>query len=204
VWGYVKLVPRDGVNVPRGSGAYGDRRLSNAELVDYSRPGFVVVYVDTPSPPSHSKLSLSIQEGPIRPRLEPSRAAFAAGGTVRVENQSQTSRVISCPAAGLLQALPVGEFAEFRLTDPGEYEVFLLDTPGSSSMLFAAPGPFVVVPDSGRFALVDLPPGPGQLHTWHPRFPPTSHAIDLAVGELLRVDLEIGVGRDEGAVDAAN
>src|SRR5262249_46045936 len=47
LWGYVRLVPREGVHpAAPGGGAYADPRLRDAALVDYSRPGFAVVYLD--------------------------------------------------------------------------------------------------------------------------------------------------------------
>ena len=46
-FGYLKLVPREGV-VPAsgGSHAYGDREFEGVAFVDYSKPGFAVVYAD--------------------------------------------------------------------------------------------------------------------------------------------------------------
>ena len=46
VAGTVRLVPHDGVPIHPQSNAYGDRRLRDVQLVDYSKPGSCVVNVD--------------------------------------------------------------------------------------------------------------------------------------------------------------
>jgi hypothetical protein len=201
-WGYVRLVPREGVATGSAGGSYGDREVADAELVDYTKPGFAVVWVEA-TPPGGSATRIAIRDGVAGVRFEPAHAALAAGGTITIVNESARPHLLSVPAAGLVRPLATGDSAPIANAAAGEWSLFLLDVPGEEARVFAAPGPFQVVSTSGRFALGDLAPGVAELHAWHPRFPPASRAISLAADTPTRVDLELRVGRaSEESVDA--
>lgn len=194
-WGYVRLVPHEGVAAPAASGgSYGDREVADVSLVDYSKPGFAVVWVEAP-PPGGSTTRIAIRDGIAGVRFDPPHAALAAGGTITVVNESERPHLLSVPAAGLVRPLATGDTLPIENAAAGEWALHLLDVPGEEARVFAAPGPFQVVSTSGRFALGDLAPGAAQLHAWHPRFPPATRAISLAAGAPTRVDLELRVGR---------
>jgi hypothetical protein len=194
-WGFLRLVPREGVT-PRAPGAaspYADPALRAVALGDYSRPGFAVVYLEgTPSP--EGTATFRIRDGQLRPYLDPEHAAVGLGGTLRVENASAATHVLSLPGADRLRRLEPGEAVEVALAEPGALELFLLDVPEALGRLFVAPGRFAVASQTGRFELRDLAPGRVRLGAWHPRFPPISRDLELAPGGVLRVDLEMGVG----------
>lgn len=202
-WGYVRLVPREGVTAPTASGgSYGDREVADAALVDYSRPGFAVVWVDAP-PPGGSTTRIAIRDGATGVRFEPPHAALAAGGRITIVNESGRPHLLSVPAAGLVRPLATGDALPIANVAAGEWALFLLDVPGEEARVFAAPGPFQVVSTSGRFALGDLAPGSARLHAWHPRFPPAMRTVSLAAGAPTRVDLELRVDRPaQGDADA--
>jgi len=205
-WGYVRLVPHAGMPAPSaGSASYGDRRLADIELVDYSRPGFAVVYAEDGAPsPAGAPVRLAIRSGALGPRLEPAHAALAAGGALEVANETGDARLVSCPAAGLVRRLEPGASLSIPVAGPGEWPVYLLDTPGEPARVFAAPGRWAVASAAGRFELADLPPGRHRLVAWHPRFPPAAATVELAADRALRVDFELQVGADAGAaVEAA-
>jgi hypothetical protein len=196
VFGELRLVPREGVKPGgHGSASYGDRRMSDVEFVDYSRPGFAVVYVVEEDLPG-GELELTIRAARVGTRIEPALSAVGAGGRVLVRNESEAEHVLSYPAAGVIRRLEPGGRTEFAVPRAGEQGLFLLDVPEAGATLFAAPGPFAVASDSGRFALPNLRPGPRELRVWHPRFPPAAQAVDLAPDTSVRVDLELGVGRE--------
>jgi len=195
VWGQLRLVPREGVTPGgRGGGSYGDRRLRDVEFVDYTQPGFAVVYVQDEEPPG-GLLELSIRSSRVGTRIEPSRGAVGAGGRIRVRNTTPEPHVFSYPAAGVVQRFQPGESAELRVARTGEQGLFLIDVPDSGATVFAAPGAFDVVSASGRFALTDLSPGQRVLRVWHPRFPPASRRVELAPDASLELDLELRVGQ---------
>lgn len=194
-WGYVTLVRPQGAAADRMGIAYGDGRLRDVERVDYSRPGFAVVYVaGVPVPSNGEPLRLSIEEGPVGPRLAPAYAATGVSVHIVAVNRTRAVRVLSSPSAGLVRKLEPGESIELALPGAGEHAFHLLGSAGASAIVFAAPGPFSLVSSTGRYELADLAPGHLLLHTWHPRFPPSTAWIDLAVGEVLRQDLELGLG----------
>jgi hypothetical protein len=199
LWGTVRLVPHEGVPAPGvagGSTAYGDRRYADAELVDYTRPGFAVAYVERGAP-ADSALRLAVRAGLGGLRLEPAHAALAAGATVTVENHTRQRHVVSCPEAGVLRPLDPGDSLAFA-APPGELAVFVPEAPDAAARLFAAPGAFAAVDDAGRFELLDLEPGADTLHVWHPRFPPRARRVELVPGRVTRVDVELGVGLPSG------
>jgi hypothetical protein len=89
------------------------------------------------------------------------------------------------------------------VTAAGEYAIYLLDVPGSSSTVLATPGRHAVASDAGRWQIRNLAPGRYRLRTWHPRFPPTSRWIELRPDELQRVDIELGVEHRDEVDDVA-
>jgi hypothetical protein len=198
-WGYVQIVPREGVAAATsGSHAYGDRRYADVELVDYSRPGFAVVYAEDATPSrAAAELALEVRSTPLGARLEPAIAALGIGDALAVTNRSDEPHVVSIPAAGLVRRLAPGESASTRVTTAGEWSVFLLDAPGEPARLFAAPGRYAVVSGSGRFELADLAPGRQRLRAWHPRFPAAATWVALEPGRSTRVDFELRVDRPE-------
>jgi hypothetical protein len=196
--GRLRLVPHEGVPpAGGGEGAYGDRRLRDVEFVDYSKPGFAVVYVEGEEP--GGELDLAIRATRLGTRLDPVHGAVGAAGRLVVTNRSGAAHVLSYPAAGVVRAIRPGERLELALPRAGEQGLFLLDVPEAEALVFAAPGPFAVVSSSGRFALRDLPSGTQTLHAWHPRFPPLVQQVDLPSGGVVQVELEMGVGRGEHA-----
>jgi hypothetical protein len=197
-WGYLKLVPHEGVTpVKPGASPYADRRMRDVEFVDYSKPGFAVVHLDSgPSP--RGSAALEIRTTGVRTRLDPPQVAVGAGGSVVVTNSAATAHVLSAPALGFLRRLEPGEHAEIALPNAGEQSLFLLDVPRSEATLFVSPGPFVVVSADGRFELSGLAPGHYAVMAWHPRFPPVRASLDLAADQVVRLDLEMGV--DQGVV----
>jgi len=193
-WGYVELVPREGVKASGGGGAYGDRRLSGVRLVDYSRPGFVVVYTDG-EPDADGRVELVLREGATGPRLEPGFSAVGAGGTIAIRNDTGEPQVVSAREDGRLESLAPGGTTTFAATEAGEHRFSLLSEAAEDARVFVAPGPFAVVTESGRFELTGVAPGRQRLVAWHPRFPSTTHWVELAAGETRRLDIEIGVDR---------
>ena len=203
-FGYLKLVPREGV-VPAsgGSHAYGDREFEGVAFVDYSKPGFAVVYADAATAEhapagAGNRIVVTIRAGATHPVFDPPHAALGAGGEISVANQSGEPHLVSCPSAGLVKRIAPGESIAIPVPKPGEWPLYLLDVAGEQAAVFAAPGPYHVVSTSGRFELPDLEPGRAQLHAWHPRFPPTSIWVDLVAGTNQRVDFALRVGEREG------
>jgi len=198
VWGYVRLLPREGVQPSRGSGggSYGDRRLATVELVDYERPGFAVVYAEGLPVPADA-LALIVREGVASPQLEPALAAVAAGGRITVRNETRATHTVSVPMAGAIHRLAPGASVEIAAGAGGEQPLFLLDAPRAEARVFVAPGPYAVASERGRFELGGLGgSGRVRLVAWHPRFPPAARWVELAGGSQ-RVDLELQVGREE-------
>jgi hypothetical protein len=198
VWGYVRLLPREGVKPAGGGGggSYGDRRLADVELVDYERPGFAVVYAEGRPAPADA-LALAVREGVASPQLEPALGAVAAGGRISVRNETRAPHTLSLPAAGAIHRLAPGASVEIAAGEGGEQALFLLDAPRAEARVFVAPGPYAVASELGRFELPGLGAGGRvRLVAWHPRFPPAARWVELAGGSQ-RVDLELQVGREE-------
>lgn len=195
LWGTVQLVPHEGA--PQGSGAYGDRRLRDVERFDYSRPGFVVVFLRGEA--ARDEARLEIVDEPMGARITPRHAAVGAAGVVVVENRSGDPHTVSCPRAGVVTRLEPG--ASARIQSPGgggELAVHLLESDREPARVFAVPGPYDVVDSAGHFEIRSLEPGAVTLETWHPRLPPVRRELLLEAGRATRVDLSIGVGLDGG------
>ena len=205
LWGFVRLVPRDGVTPPRaGGGAYGDRRLRDVTLVDYDRPGFAVVWAEgEPAGGGAARdVALALSDGPSGVRIDPEHAAVASGARVVLRNDTRSAHTVSCPEAGLLRRLAPGESALLRGEPGSELGVFLLGEGRAESRVFVAPGAFAVAREDGRWELRGLRPGPQRLHAWHPRYPSAVRSAEAVRGAATRVDLQLGVDRGEEAADA--
>jgi hypothetical protein len=197
LFGDLHLVPREGVHMPASSGgAYQDRAMADVELVDYSKPGFAVVWLEDGAPVARGA-QVTIRANEFETRLEPAWTALAAGETLELLNATPEAHTVSCPSLGVVQQIAPGESLKLKVADAGGHSLFLLDRPQVEGGVFAATGPFAVLTATGRFELRDLAPGPTKLHAWHPRFPPVARTIDIVPDEAMRVDLEMGVGRGE-------
>jgi hypothetical protein len=203
LFGELRLLPHAGVTMPdAGDPTYQDRHMRDARIFDYSRPGFAVVYLDG-APPAGERVELAIRANDFETRIEPRWVALAAGGTVAVRNATNEPHTVSCPSLSLVARLAPGESLELAAKAAGAHSVFLLDRPQVESGFFAAPGPYAVLTQDPRFELRDLPPGRVQLRAWHPRLPPISHLVDVVADQVVRVDLEMGVGRSQETSDAS-
>ncbi len=189
--GTLRLVPHSGVKLPSpAGGGYADPRLRDARLLDYSRPGFAVVYLESGASPAGTA-RVAVRSSAFGARLDPEHAALGAGGLLTLANESSAAQVVSVPSVGLVRRLEPGE----SLAQPvaaGAHEVFLLGTESQASV-FAAPGPFARVAQSGRWSLRDLEPGVARVRTWHPRFPAVAREIELVAGVTAELALEVGV-----------
>jgi hypothetical protein len=194
VFGTLHLVPHEGApHQSGGGGSYGSIRLRDAGLVDYSKPGFAVIYVAEDAKPGGSA-EIEIRDTHVEPRLVPDALAIGEAGRITVVNASGAPHIVSYPAARLVKRLAAGERFEIAVPSAGEQGLFLLDVPDATATVFAAPGRFTVVSTSGEYELRDLEPGETVLRAWHPRFPPIAHPVELAPDTASRVDLQMGVG----------
>jgi len=205
LFGVLRLIPHAGVTMPDASDpTYQDRRTRDTRIFDYSQPGFAVVYLEGRAAPGE-RVEMSIRASDFETRLEPSWLALAAGGTVAVHNTTGEPHTISCPSLSLVARVAPGETLEISAKTSGAHSVFLLDRPQVESGFFAAPGPYAVLTRDPRFELRDLPPGRVELRAWHPRLPPIARSVEVVADQVVRVDLEMGVGRgSEEASDASH
>ncbi len=180
----------------KGGGAYQDRHLADVAIVDYARPGFAVVWLDGVAPRG-AGARLAIRANEFETRLEPTWVAVAAGATLELSNSTREVHTVSCPSLGIVRRLEPGQALALPVADAGAHALFLLDRPQIEGGVFAAAGPFAVLTNTGHFELRDLVPGAARLHAWHPRLPPVERRVEVVAGEILRVDLEMGVGRGE-------
>lgn len=195
VFGQLTLRPHPGVTMPeRGDATYSDPRLRDAQIFDYSQPGFAVVYLEGGAP-AGERIELTIRANDFETRMEPRWSALAENGTVVVRNATAEPHTVSCPSLSLVARVGAGESLEIAAREPGAHPIFLLDRPQVEAGFFAAPGPYAVLTRDPHFELRDVAPGRAQLHAWHPRLPPVTRPVDVAADQLVRVDLEMGVGR---------
>jgi hypothetical protein len=200
VAGTVRLVPHEGLPAHPASDAYGDRRLRDVQLVDYSKPGTSVVYLDLGARPG-GRVELAVEESLAGVRLEPRFAAVGAGGEVAVANRTREEAILSLPALARVERIAPGATLRVRADRPGPLEIYRLGA-DEPARVWVSPGPWVRPDASGHFALTGLAPGRVTLRAWHPRLPSAAAEVLLRAGETATVNLEIGVGRGESAHEA--
>jgi len=200
VAGTVRLVPHDGLPAHPESDAYGDRRLRGAQLVDYSKPGTSVVYLDLGTRPG-GRAALAVEESLAGARLEPRFAVVGAGGEVAIENRTREEVVVSLPALAQVERIAPGTTLSVRADRPGPLEIYRLGA-DEPARVWVSPGPWVRPDSNGRFALTGLAPGRVTLRAWHPRLPSAAAAVELRAGQTATVNFEIGVGRGDSAHDS--
>ena len=200
VEGTVRLVPRDGAPTSSGGGSYGDRRLRDVRLVDYSKPEASVVFLDAGSRPG-GRVELAAESSISGARLVPKLSVVGAGGEIAIANRTTQEVVVSLPGADRVERIAAGAQWVSSADRAGPLEIFLLGAE-EPVRVWVSPGPWTRPDASGRFALTDLPPGHFTLRAWHPRLPSASAPVDLQADTTSTVDFEIGVGRGEGAHEA--
>jgi hypothetical protein len=196
VFGSVRLVPKAGAE--RAAGAYADRRLRDVAAVDYQQPGFSVVFTDAAPAAAPAPAAFALETWAGRVRFTPAFGATDLGRGVDVTNRSDETRIVTAPAAGFARALAPGETAHVTPAEAGELELHVLEGAAAPAIVFVAPGAFVRVGADGRYELRGLAPGPVEIRAWHPRLPVTgARRVELADGQALELDLEIGVDHAE-------
>ena len=200
VVGTVRLVPHEGLPTHTASDAYGDRRLRDVQLVDYSKPGASVVYLDLAARPG-GRAELAVEESLAGARLEPRFAAVGAGGEVAVANRTREEVIVSLPALARVERIAPGATLAVPAERPGPLDIYRLGA-DEPARVWVSPGPWVRPDASGRFALTGLAPGRVTLHAWHPRLPSAAADVELRAGETATVNFEIGVGRGGSAHDS--
>jgi hypothetical protein len=198
--GTVRLVPHEGLPSRAVGNAYGDRRLRDVELVDYSKPGASVVYLDLGARPGGSA-DVSVEGSLAGARFSPRLAVVGAGGEVVVRNRTHTEVVVSAPAVELVERIAPGARWTVRADRAGPLEIFLLGT-DAPARVWVSPGPWAHPDASGHYELSGLAPGRATVRAWHPRLPSAAAEVELRAGETSTVDFEIGVGRGEGGHEA--
>jgi hypothetical protein len=200
VWGYVRLAPKSGA--AQGGDSYADRRVRNVARFDYAHPKFAVVYAPGTRGQSAGTAALAlVDDGRGGARWEPALAALALGERLLLVNRSAQPQVVSAPLATFVGELAPGETVALSPPTGGELEIHALGAPARVALVWVAPGAFAVADAAGRYELRGLPPGPVDIRAWHPRLPPSgAHPLEARAGEVMRLDLEIGVDQMEGGV----
>jgi hypothetical protein len=193
LWGQVRLVRSEGVPAPNTADPfYGDRALRDVTFVDYSRPGFTVVYQED-GVEVGGNATLYVKGTRFEAMLGPRTSAIGPAGAITIENADSQPHSVSCAEAGLLRTLAPGEQVTFHPSNPGPHVIFLLDAPGQEALVFVAPGSYAVTSARGHWELGDLPPGRTVLHLWHPRFPGAPRELEVEADTITKVDMELGV-----------
>jgi hypothetical protein len=201
VEGTVRLVPRDGAPTHSATGgSYGDRRLRDVRLVDYSKPEASVVFLDDGSRPG-GRVELAAESSIAGARLTPKMSVVGAGGEIAIANHTSEDVVVSLPSAEHVERIAPGAQWVVPADRAGPLEIYLLGAE-EPVRVWVSPGPWTRPDASGRYALTDLPPGHFTLRAWHPRLPSASAPVDLQAGATATVNFEIGVGRGESAHEA--
>jgi hypothetical protein len=196
VFGSVRLVPKAGSE--RAVEAYSDRRLRDVERVDYQQPGFSVVFASAAARGAGEPAAFVLESRAGRVRFAPAQDATDLGRGFDVTNGSGATQIVSVPAAGFVRSLASGETAHVTPAEAGELEVHVLGDAAPPALVFVAPGAFAEVGSDGRYELRGLPPGAVEIRAWHPRLPTTgAQRVELADGQALELDLEIGVDHAE-------
>ena len=206
LWGYVRLVPKAG---SQGSeGGYGDRRVADAKRVDYSRAKYAVVYVPSARGKTSAAAQLVIRNWKAGARLDPPFASTSPSAGIRITNSTTSPQIVSVPSAVRLERIRPGESVVVGDLPSGEISAHLLgvhdtETP-SPTQIWVTEGLTAVVETSGRYTLRDLEPGSHEVRAWHPRLPPSpAHAVVLDRGEVVRLDVEIGLDAERPDLEEA-
>lgn len=193
LYGTVVAVPREGVKPgKKGGGPYKDPRFNDVEFVDYRRPGYVVVYLDS-VPPQAGDVTVTIKESNGQVRLSPANAAVGLGSKIVVKNETSSAQVVSCPEAEFLQGLEAGQSLTIETKNAGAVNVFTLSDDQSPATVFVSPGLFTVASGSGAWELRDLDPKSATVKAWHPRFPEASQGVSVKKGESQEIELQLRV-----------
>ena len=195
LFGRLELVARAPTRPPAG---YDDPRLAAARRVDYSRPGFSVVYAPGRAATDPAPVTLRVRSGPAGLRMHPAQAATSEGSRLRIANGTDRSLLVSSPSLSLFREIAAQEALDVGPMPGGEHRIYV-GGGEAEVLLFAAPGSFVVPSVDGRWQLRDLEPGAARVRAWHSRLPPAEKSVTVVEGQATRVDLQVGVGLPRGS-----
>ena len=175
-FGYVRLVPREGVVPPCGGlASYGDREFEGVDFVDYSKPGFAVVVCGAQGAAGAQRSgdpALVIRDGAtgaasIRPR--------GARGRRHHHGRNQSAATRRSRARGRSRA-PARDGESIADPTPRHGRVVALPARRRRAKRRASsrrPDRSASCRRPGATSFAISQPGRAQLRAWHPRFPPS-------------------------------
>jgi plastocyanin len=106
---------------------------------------------------------------------------------------------LSSPRVFDLGRYPRGSSRSRLFDRPGVVQVFCHIHADMSAVVLVLENTYFTQPDStGRFALVDVPPGEYRIVAWHERIRPIAHTIRVEAGKTTTVDFNIPLPAGEG------
>jgi hypothetical protein len=140
---------------------------------------------------------LRIEETHKGLRIEPSIGSTDPASGVRIRNDTAHAQFVSAPGSNWLERIEALGVAQIDDPVAGELNLHLLgaeEGPAVAAQVWVADGVRTEIEPSGRYVIHGLRPGRHELRAWHPRLPPSpAHKVDLSLGGVHRIDLEIGV-----------
>lgn len=132
-----------------------------------------------------------------RPRITPLFSSTDIPSGIQVRNATDSPQLVSAPLVQWLKRIEPGSTEEIAAPTSGELILHLLSAPRdhpASAQVWVVDGMHVEVEPNGRYAIRGLAAGEHTLRAWHPRLPPSPpHPVDVAVGGVSRIDLDITV-----------
>lgn len=183
------------IHTRRPSGAYATRALPVTPLAPPSEVRNVVVYLkDAPAhPPAPTHAEIRQQNETFVPHV----IAVPVGSVVDFPNDDPIyHNVFSLSKAKSfnLGRYPKGESRPVKFDKPGVVKVFCDIHSHMSATVIVFNNPWYAIPDeSGRFELVDVPPGDHEVTAWHERLGDTTIKVHVEPGKVAVADFTLPV-----------
>jgi plastocyanin len=201
ITGTVRAEGKAGAQSSSVDGKYDSRKFKFVERVNYDELRDFVVYIDgaiaglTNSPKTLSVDTRRVnQKGAV---FIPHVLPIMAGTTVEWPNNDDIFHNVfsmseSNPFDLDLYKNPTVKKWTFK--NPGRVDVFCSIHANMNCVVLVLQNPyFTLVPQAGRFAITNVPPGTYKLKAWHERLPALTQEIVVSDSGDTKVDLVLGI-----------
>ena len=201
ITGTIRAEGKAGAQSTSADGKYDSRKFKFVERVNYDELRDFVVYIDGPvAGVTNTPTKLSVDTRRVNQKgavFIPHVLPIMAGTTVEWPNNDDIFHNVfsmseSNPFDLDLYKNPTVKSWAFK--NPGRVDVFCSIHANMNCVVLVLQNPyFTLVPQAGRFAITNVPPGTYRLKAWHERLPTLTQDVVVPESGDAKVELVLGI-----------
>ena len=202
ITGTVRASGKEGAGDAAGGGKYDSRKFKFAERIDYSELRDFVVFIDGPvsNAPAPDKTIQVLTTRKINQKgamFSPHVLPVMVGTTVEWPNHDEILHnvfSISETKPFDLGLYKHPEVKRITFDKPGRVDAFCSIHKAMNCVILVLENPhFGATDDSGRYSILNVPPGTYKLKAWHERLPNQIKEVTVPEAGEVRMDFTLGI-----------